>query len=340
MNKKIILIIVAGVSVVAIAETHFSATMKSVPSVSSIAGSSSTPPGESTACLASDQIASYAATWNKSALDVGTVTITDKTHGDIVSKFQINGVFSQHYHAYEIHRCAIYVLRQFNYDYRHGDPLSNYRQELWKFNYVGVGTKLTEAYDYRVSPDESVIAFSPFYDNVSNPSVLFEDLKTSAPVFTLHLSDIPKASASIIGNFDFQNGGWSSDSRYFWLDSNQAADVIGFMRIDTRNWAHQIFSAPSITMGGDALNPNTGMVTYRTNAAPWTADAEIDQQYRNAATQSGQITSFNIYDFLTNENYVIATSSDPVYYYRPRWISDTVLEYTLTSGKTATYTIH
>jgi hypothetical protein len=92
-------------------------------------------------------------------------------------------------------------------------------------------------------------------------------------------------------------------------------------------------------MGGDAFNPNTGMVTYRTNAAPWTADAEIDQQYRDAATQSGQITSFNIYDFLANKNYVVATSSDPVYYYRPRWISDTVLEYILPSGATTTYTV-
>lgn len=338
MNKKTILLIIASVVVVAIADAYFWTTMKSAPlNTASSPSSSSTPP--SAMCLSSGETASYVATRNKKAPDVSTVSIMNTSTGSTVSKFQISDVISDHYHAYEIHSCAIYVFRKFNYDYTIGVPLSNYSQELWKYTYDGMGTKLVQAYDYRVSPDESILAFSPFYDSLSNPSVVFENLQTGRSIFTLHLADVPASASSSIANFDYENGGWSADSRYMWLDSNEAADVLGFMRIDTKDWSHQIFPAPSVTMGGDALNPDTGMVTYRTNAAPWTADAEIDQQYRDAAAQSGQVSSFNIYDLLTNKIYVVATTTDPTYYYQPHWISDTVLGYTLPSGATTTYTI-
>jgi hypothetical protein len=92
-------------------------------------------------------------------------------------------------------------------------------------------------------------------------------------------------------------------------------------------------------MGGDAFNPNTGMVTYETNVAPWTGDAGIDQQYRDQAIRTGQIASFYIYNLLTNKNYLVATTTDPTYYYQPKWISNSVLGYTLSSDVTSTYTI-
>jgi len=109
--------------------------------------------------------------------------------------------------------------------------------------------------------------------------------------------------------------------------------------IDTTDWSYQAFLAPQTTMGGDAFNPDTGMTTYETNAAPWTGDAAVDQQYQQQAQQSGQITSFYIYDFLTDKNYLVATTTNPTYYYQPKWLSDTQLEYTLPSGATTTYTI-
>jgi len=313
-------------------------TVASMPTSTVVASASSTA---AVPCLATDgdEIENYAATNNKTSSNVGTVTIINKISNTQVSNFTISDIMSRHYHDYELHNCAIYVIREFNYDYVKGDVLPNYNTQLWRYSYTGTGLELGSAEDFRVNPQETFVAVVPFSSVFPGLSLQIYDLKTNTSSFSLSLSQIPAQDSSTIVNFDLENGGWSSDGRYVWFDSSEEADSIGFVRIDTANWSYQAFPAPSTTMGGDAFNPDTGMTTYRTNAAPWTGDATIDQQYRNQAAQSGQITSFYIYDFLTNKNYLVATTTNPTYYYQPKWLSDTMLQYTLPSGATTTYTV-
>ncbi len=292
-------------------------------------------------CLANNEIASYTTTnnRNKRIADVGTVVVANKEDGTQIFSFSINDVDASHYHGYELHNCGIYVIRQFNYDYLHGSAMPGYRQELWKFGYNGISMKLTEVYDFRVSPNESTLSFSPFLTTSTDSSVILENLKTKQTVFTILPSEVAQQNPNIIADIGFYPGGWSDDSKYFWFNFSQAADVLGFVRFNTSDDSYQAFTAPTTTMGGDAFNPNTGMTTYETNVAPWTGSSEIDQQYRNQAAQSGQVSSFYVYDLLTKQNYLVATTTDPTYYFQPKWLSDSVLQYTLQSGATSTYAV-
>ncbi|HUC02145.1 MAG TPA: hypothetical protein VMA75_04585 [Candidatus Paceibacterota bacterium] len=231
------------------------------------------------------------------------------------------------------------MMREFNYDYVHGKVLPNFNIQVWKYDYSGNSQEIGTAEDFRVNSSQTMMAAVSFLTTSTMPSLEVYDLSNDNIVFSLSLSQIPEQESNTIVNFDLENGGWSHDGRYLWFDSNDEADTLGFLRIDTSNWSYQVFSAPHTTMGGDALNPDVGMTTYETNVAPWTADSQIDQEYRDQAQQAGQITSFYIYNLLTGQNYLVTTTTDPTYYYHPLWLSDSELQYTLPSGATSTYTI-
>lgn len=282
------------------------------------------------------------------------ISIRDGTSDDQVFAFKIDHIRGT-YDTVEFRPCGVYVHREFGQDAARSFP-PGYRAELWKYDYAGNGTKLLTTFqigpgrqtlvyyddDLRVDPTEHYLALDRGYQQ-SDEALIVKDLTTLDDLFTLSFSDIVKQNPKIVGVLSFVNGGWSQNGRYIWYsfdDPINSADVVGFVQVDTSNWSYRLFQAPLITMGGDAFNPNTGMTTYSTNVAPWSGDAQLDQLYRDQAKRTGQITSFYIYDLLAKRNYLVATTSDPTFYFRPRWISDSVLEYTLPSGTTTTYTIH
>ena len=295
-------------------------------------------PSSFTSCLTDNETPSFTIIKNLKAPNVGIVTITNKTTSARISSFQINNINSN-YHNYEIHKCGFYALREFNYDYTRGTILPGYRVELWKYNYDGTGAKLSETDDFRISSNESFGASLPFLHSPAEPSIYIENLEMLKEVFSLKLSEIAEQNPSIAGDIGFESGGWSEDGRYLWTTTFAEANTLGFIRIDSSDWSYQVFVAPQTTMGGDAFNPNTGMTTYRTNVAPWTGDTRLDQQYKNQSAQSGKVTSFYIYNLLTKKNYLVATTTDPTYYYQPKWLSDTVLQYALPNGATSTHKI-
>lgn len=285
------------------------------------------------------------------------ISIYDSS-GRKLGQFLISDIPKGNGHPLELHNCGIYALRIFNFDENASRALPDFSSELWRFDYKGSGTKLIQlaalkdksvpngalspdfGYDFMVDPTESFVALRSGYIGSSDYAFVVKDLRSLKDAFILPVANILKQNPNVGGDLGFlESGGWSSDSRYFWFSLNQGANIVGFARVDTKDWSYRVFQAPQITMGGDAFNPNTGMVTYGTNVAPWTGSAELDQQFRNEAKQSGQVTSFYIYNFLTKQNYLVATTTDPTYYFQPRWLSDTVLQYTLPSGATSTYTL-
>ncbi len=363
MKRKTVFFVIVGFLVVGAMAYYWMARPKSLISLPAAITSSVVLSGSSTTqvnvgsgvCLTSNEVASYSATRSKGNPDFGTVVIDDKSTGVKISNLQIENVISQNYHDYELHPCGLYVVRQFNFNESSWEPLPGFSVELWKYDYSGKGNRLfvlealqgqststlsiDYSYDFRVSPNESFIALERGYQGSSDYALVIKDLNRLSNVFVLPVSDIAKQNPNIIADLGFEVGGWSIDGRYFWFSFAQGANTTGFVRVDSSNWAYQTFAAPITTMGGDAFNPDTGMVTYRTNAAPWTGSSEIDQQYRDQAMQSGKISLFYIYNLLTKQSYLVATTTDPTYYYQPKWISDSVLQYTPPSGVTTTYTI-
>jgi len=312
-----------------------------------------------TPCLADNEYANYPLEQRNNRLGVpasSTIDVyvrTKQTESNIFS-FKIGGIRIT-YHPPEFRPCGVYILREFGQGPHGGFP-PGYRVELWRYDYSGIGTKLFTMFevigpnqevssyysdDFRVDPAEHYLALDRGYQQ-SNEALVVKDVATLKNLFVLPLSDLAKQNPNVVGIFGLENGGWSKDGRYAWFnfsDSADPANTIGFVRVDTNNWSYKAFTAPQTTMGGDAFNPDTGMTTYNTNVAPWTADAQMDQMYRDKAKKEGGITSFYIYDLLIKRNYLVATTTDPVYYFRPQWISDTVLQYTLPSGATTTYAI-
>lgn len=352
MSKRSLIVLLLGTGVVVVVvlgvRSLFSLTHVPANTTSSVSSSSAPPSLNDAHCLGEDESADFPSSeksntfYNWPSSSTIDVYVKNKTTDETLSTFKIKNLDYENVHPLEFHQCAVYTLREFG-----TNSLPGYRVELWKYDYAGNGKKLfdmlvegatstTNYYEpeFRIDPNEKYLAL----DTRQDAFVIF-DPKTLQILFTLPISDIEKQEPNIIGFVQFYPGGWSTDGRYFWFDFDAFADIIGFVRIDTSNWSYQAFAAPPTTMGGDAFNPDNGIVTYRTNAAPWTADAAIDQQYRDQAKQSGQITSFYLYDLLTKQNYLVATTTDPTYYYRPQWLSSSTLEYRLPSGATTTYTI-
>ena len=270
---------------------------------------------------------------------IAHVSVEEKPAGKENFKFDIKNVDVGHYYLYEIHKCALYIVKEFNFDYQREKALPGYKREIWQYQYDGNGKKLVENDDFRISPPEQYISLIKGYGGSTDYSLIIKDLKTLKDAFALPIVDIVKQNPDVVGDLSFENGGWSLDGKYFWFSLNQGADIAGFVRVNTKDWSYKIFPAPQRTMGGDAFNINTGMITYGEDVAPWSGVVEIDEQLQKEALQNGKISSFYIYNLFTKKKHLIATTTDPTYYFRPQWLSDTELQYEVPSGEKKVYKI-
>jgi hypothetical protein len=355
MSKKILIVLILGIVVIAIIVTgfvflHDRPRMVTITSVPALTSSTTNSGATTTDCLSGNEIAEVPADEEKQTfygplLTSSTIDIDLINEGVATpaSSFQITNVDSVYFNP-AFRQCDLYILRDFG-----KNSLPGYNVQLWRYDYTGSGTELFNLFaiassgveenfyypDFRVDPNEKYLAL----EQGQASSVIIVDPKTTQSLFSLPIATIATQDPAIVAEIGFYPGGWSSDGRYFWFDFFEDADVYGFVRIDTANWSYQAFATPTTTMGGDAFNPDTGMTTYSTNVAPWTADSNSDQYYRDQAIATGQITSFFIDNLLTGQTYLVATTTDPTYYFEPRWISDTQLEYVFPSGATSTYTV-
>lgn len=303
-------------------------------------------------CINEDANVSYKFEKKERPLANVVVHVADKNTAEEKQSFKIDDIF-ENYHPVELHKCRVYVIRMFNYNPKRSQQDPGFMVELWEYQYNGSGSstlllaeedkngiyKGNYSYDFRIDPSEKYLALIRGYGGKDDYSLVIKDLKTLNDALVLPFADIVKQNPDVVGDIGFENSGWSSDGRYFWFLMEQTADIVGFVRVDTKDWSYKIFPTPQRTMGGDAFNINTGIVTYGADVAPWSGVVEIDAQLQKEAIQNGQISSFYIYNLFTKQKYLVATTTDPTYYFRPRWISDSELQYELPSGEKNIYKV-
>ncbi len=324
MNKKIIILILVAIIIIAGGIYVYWYFIKNN--------------GQSAICLNDNEVANYTIKEEKNAPSSAEIIIKDKNTSKEISEFQISNILPNHYYGYEIHKCGVYVVREFNYDYVNGKTLTNFRMEVWKYNYNGIGQKLVEENDFRVDPNEKYLALVKSYLGQDDYSLVIKDLHGLNNIFTLKLNDILKQYSDITGSFGLLK--WSDDSRYFWADIFDTAYEKGFVRIDSQNWSYKIYKMPTdIDIGiSGPLNFNTGYITLHPGVV-WTGMEEMDNQIKDEWRKEEHLSEMYLYNIFTKNKILIVTTSEPLWSFNPKWLSDTKLQYEMPNGEKRVYEI-
>lgn len=293
-------------------------------------------------CLADNEVVDYEIEKKGGTLGLVKVSIYDKESNTKSFNFVIDNI-RKNYHPIEIHKCGIYVIRMFNYDYKKTKQDPGYKAELWKYTYDGNGESMfllhekTDeneyksyfATDFRINLTETYLVLQRSYAGTSSYALIVKNLKTREDVFVFPIRNIE-------GNIGLRE--WTKDSRYFWADIFIGAYVLGFIRIDTINWDTEIFEVPEGILGGSALNIERGYIT-RHPGHVWLGIKQAVEQEKQEWQEQGKVSSLYIYNLFTKEETLIATTEEPLWFFKPKWISDTELEYELPSGEKKIYSI-
>lgn len=307
---------------------------------------------ERSVCLSNDEVIDYKIEKkNRTLGDIEAVVyinIKNNLTRSNVKNFQLDNIYKS-YHPIEIHKCGIYIMKMFNYDFKETKQPFGFKMEIWRYQYNS-GTSLILlseknkeeisindfSYDFRVDPTEKYVVLEKGYLGKDNYAVVIKNLETKEDVFTLPMKDIADLNEELIGSFGMNE--WSKDGKYYWGNIFDGANVLAFFRIETGTWKMQFFPAPEGTMGGDALNPENGYITYD-NGAPWTGDADFNKTYQEQWKKEGKKVSFYLYNLFTKEKILLGTDSDPTSSIKGSWISDKEFEYTLPNSEKRIYKI-
>jgi len=299
-------------------------------------------------CLGEDEIVDYNINWRQ---HIGPVDIIIKKQQDNKEafRFTVDSVFSGAYPV-QPRKCGVYVLRLFNYDPQKSKQSPGYKEEIWYYSYNGNGEPLLLlgikdelgnfhnffSLEFKIDFIEELIALIRGYFGKMDFATVIKEIKTKEDVFELLLSDIISKHPSLEGNIALID--WTKDSRYFWGRAHYGAYTLGFFRIDASNWNVEIFEAPEGVLGGSALNIEKGYVT-RHPGHVWIGIQQAVEQEKQEWREQGKISSLYLYNLFSKEQNLIATTSEPLWFFQPKWISDTDLEYELPSGEKKVYNI-
>lgn len=295
-----------------------------------------------------DKLGRFGQTWVPKT-DPLEVIVRDKKNKEEIKKVMIDDVMNS-YHPAEVIRCAIYVLREFNFDAKSFKMLPGYNVALWRYGFDNESEKLiifrekgtdndydsSYSYDFRVSPDEKYVALIKSYGGQDDYSLVIKDLKTKEDAFILTMNEFLLRYPDIEGSFDLI--GWKSDGRYFWADIMTGAPTPGYLRVDSRDWSYEAWETPEKALGGFEPNYMTGWMPYAPSAV-WTGMVEMDEAVRADAKAKGQISPLYIYNLFTKKQIKIdEVQSDPIWNFGPpTWLSDAELEYQMPDGEKKTY---
>lgn len=308
-----------------------------------------TPKEELIECLGEKRDASYKIEEKESPLADLIITVKDKFTKEYLFSFKVDNIF-KNYHPIELHQCGIYVIKEFNFDFKKFKPLLGFSVELWKYQYNGNGEKIlilagenehNEAmvyysYDFRIDNSEKYLALEKGYLGKEDYSLVIKDLNTQKDIFVLLAEEIFKQYPNIAGNFGLDQ--WTKDSRYFWGDIFDGAYVNGYFRIDTQNWKVDIYEAPDGAMGGSPLNINTGYLPIQPGQV-WTGDYQLTEELKEQYKKESKKFELYLYNLFTKEKTFIETTDEPLFWFKPKWLSDTELEYELPNGEKKVYQI-
>ncbi len=269
------------------------------------------------------------------------IIIKDKKNGEDVFKFTIDSVLFAGFWA-QPRKCGVYVLRIFNYNPTDIiKSASENKYEIWYYSYNGEGKPLlllSKDFNLEFSVDflEVYIALTKGYLGKMNFATVIKETKTKEDVFLLKHEDIINKYPDLEGVFGLK--GWTKDSRYFWGDLFYGAPVFGFFRIERDTWKVDILPAPQDVLGGDALNLEKGLITVHPGNVWYGIDVITEQEVARRRAQ-GIGTELYIYNLFTKKQSLVATTTEPLWYFKPKWFSDTELEYYLPNGEKKVYEI-
>lgn len=308
-------------------------------------------------CLADDEEVMYSYPEESLLIVPLTITIKDKNTGEKKLSFRIENFNHEYRHLSRIHKCGFYFIKMINYDPKKTKQDPGFKEELWRCKYDKVCEKIITL----AEKDESGIYHS-FYNSffsidlveryliltqgyLGSPdyALVIKNLETNEDVFVLTLKEITNEYPHFMGVFSFSHisslGEWIKNGKYFWGEIADQANVLAFFRIERDTWKYEIFEAPEGTMGGDDLNTELGYVTYD-DGPPWTGDLEFAKMYQEQWEREGKIVSFYLYNLFTKEKTLLATTTDTMWYFKPKWLSDTELQYELPGDEKKIYKIN
>lgn len=301
-------------------------------------------------CLSDNEIAAYTIDRGKDESPVDIVIKNKETEKEIY-RFVIDSVWPVYYPV-QPRKCGIYVIKQFNFDYKKTKPLPGFRVELWRYGYDGEGVPILtfaeedekgQAVIYYNA--EFLVDFVEFYITLIKGYVgqidfaaVIKEIKTNKDVFSLmYKRDIIDKYPNLAGDhITFDE--WTKDSRYCWGHISEGASVIGFFRIERDTWKVDILPVPEGTTGGTAFNPEYGYITYDTGPG-WIGIDVVAEQVYDEWRKEEKTVELHLYDLLNKEDVLLATSTEPSWSGNPQWISDTELQYELPDGIKKTYKI-
>jgi len=292
-----------------------------------------------TQCLSENLEVSYKIEEKESPLADVVVYIIDENIGKKVTSFKIDNIF-KNYHPIELYKCGIYVIRFFNYDPRISKQKPEFRAEFWRYYYNGEGIQLffseDFSYDFRVDPTEIYLVLEQSYLGNPGYALVIKNLNTKEDVFVLPLAEIVNKYPDLEGSIGFNE--WTKDGRYFWGNIFYGANVLAFFRIERDTWKTDILPAPKDVLGGDDLNLENGYITVHPGNV-WFGISELTEEEKAKRRAQGIGTELYIHNLFTGERQFVDKTDEPLWYFKPKWISDTELEYEMPSGEKKTYKI-
>jgi len=249
-------------------------------------------------------------------------------------------------------RCKLYIIRKFSTGVSN-DP-NRIRYELWEYNSEGVGisrllllhtnyAEQKQTYDLSISIEQT-----NNYLGLISRDLLSSELNNNDALVIKKLSDLDKdyliipleeiyRTSNIMGSPTLLR--WSKDSKNLWFELSEAAIVNGFGKINVVTKTFEIYKAPDGTMGGDAFNLESSWITYDPESF-WCGEITCTNDERQDRIRRGMSSELYVYNLITKESILVESyKPDPLWYYKPRWISDSVLSYVLPDGTTKRYNV-
>jgi len=301
-------------------------------------------------CLGEDEVAEYEIIEKNRGLgdteaDI-IISIRDKKNDFIKHIFKINNLFNNH--SFEIHKCGVYVLRMFNYNSQKIKQDTGYKDELWKYDYTGNGKSIMlfaekpgEFISYyssvfRIDFIEAYIVLLRGHLSREDYAIVIKELKSLTNSFELLRKDLFEKYPDLIGYFGLES--WTKDGAYFWGDLAIGANEIAFLRIARDTWDIDVLPAPQDVLGGDALNIENGWITVHPGNV-WFGIAEMTEAEKAKRRSQDIGTELYIHNLFTQERQFVDKTDEPLWFFKPKWISDTELEYEMPNGERRIYRI-
>ena len=303
----------------------------------------------SAGCLYNDEYAEFSITDKSIDGEPSTVTINIRSREDdnVIYSFTESILHPRHYHPVEIRPCAVFFTRSFNFDHVNNLPLPEYRAELWKYSYTGTGVPIVllgegnsdetptimRYYnnDFRTRVDGKYIALTRGARGDALHGLVIVSPNVEGELYAVEHTTLLDQYPDLTGTLVLSN--WTSDGRYFWVRISDGPYVTGWIRIDTREWSHEVFEAPGGVLGGYPLNSNTGWIPRMEGVFYPMSETDTEEE-RARRVEAGETTSLYLYNVLTQEELLIEASDEPLWMgLGAGWLNDATLRYRNPTGE-------